>query len=191
MIDLLVCRHGQTDYNLQSRYAGSSDILLNENGRQQAELLAADPEVAGVDVIVASPLLRAVQTALAIQRETENPLHIIRAFSERNFGVYEGLTRDEVQRIYPDLWAQNMLHQADKAPSGGETLVQFTQRIKPGLEQLMDAYDGKTVLLVAHGFVSREINRILCGLSYENMHGFVLQNAHIARYKLERSVFGD
>lgn len=182
MLRLILTRHGETDYNVQFRYAGSSDIPLNANGIKQAKSLAERVLGLGIDIIVSSPLIRAVQTAVIVQHTLDVPLHIIPEFAERTFGVYEGLTREEVQARYPDLWEKNVLRLTDDAPAGGESIRQFSERIGRGMGILKSQYDGKTVLLVCHGFAGREINRTIYNLPFDGMHGFVLKNAQINEY---------
>lgn len=184
MIKLRVTRHGQTDYNLQNRYAGSSDVPLNAVGFEQARALCGHPLIAGIDRIVSSPLLRAVQTAEILRETTGRPLSIAEAFAERCVGVYEGHTREEVQRLYPALWAEGAARRPDWAPPGGDTLLAFTERIGRGLDGLRAEYDGQTVLLVCHAFAAREIRRAILGLPYEAMNDFTLHNGEIAAFQL-------
>ena len=103
---LYVTRHGETDYNVQKRYTGSTDIPLNAKGIYQAEELANKLSDIKFDIIVSSPLLRAKQTAEIIQKSYDVPIDIINEFSEINVGVYEGLTREEAQMKYPEVWGK-------------------------------------------------------------------------------------
>jgi len=184
MITLLLCRHGETDYNAHRRYTGSSDVLLNENGFAQAERLARNPALQGCAVIVSSPLLRAVQTARILQKELGKSLHIVPEFAERSLGVYEGLTRQEAQTRYPELWNAQCTMHADLAPTGGETLSELAQRVGRGLSHLREHYCDQTILLVAHGAVAREINRVVLGLSFANSRDFFLGNGEVKKYLL-------
>ena len=103
-------------------------------------------------------------------------------FAERNIGVYEGLTREEAQAQYPDLWARLGSWPLDDAPTDGETLRQFDARIAAGLAHLKLKYDKDKVLLVCHAFAARTLNRQLTGLSFEDMHSFSLGNCEIVKY---------
>ena len=182
---LYVARHGETDNNVQGRYAGSIDVPLNQNGLQQAEVLAQ--KLAGItfDVIVSSPMARARMTAETIfVYHPETPLEVIKHFAERSVGVFEGLTREEAKEQYSELFNRWCTRQLDDAPTGGETNRQFETRVISGLEELKLRYWDKTVLLVCHGFVSRMINKLLKGLSYDEMHGFTLNNCEVAEYEI-------
>ena len=180
---LLVTRHGETDFNVQKRYAGSTDVPLNARGLEQAQALAQRLINQPLDVIVVSPLTRARQTADAVHRlRPELPVVVMEEFAERNVGVYEGLTGAEIQQRYPQLWARGCTRRTDDAPDGGETVRQLDQRIARGLAKLKEAYADKTVLLVCHGGVSKAINRQMTGLSYDEMYDFVLGNGEVAEY---------
>lgn len=183
-MDLLVVRHGQTNYNVQGRYAGSIDIPLNSSGLLQAEQLAKRLMGNSFDLIVSSPLIRARQTAEVINRAFHVPLIICDQFAERNVGVYEGLTREEAKLQYPDLYARECTRQPDDAPTGGETIRQFDMRITSALENLQASYPESKILVVCHGFAARIINRYYKKLSFDEMHNFTLGNCEIARYTL-------
>ena len=188
---LYVTRHGETDYNVQKRYSGCTDIPLNVNGLQQAEKLAQKLSDIKFDIIVSSPLLRAKQTAEIIQKSCGVPIVIMDEFSEISVGVYEGLTREEAQTQYPEIWARLAeiriklgSRSLDNAPPGGETLRQFDVKIAAGIAKLKAEYAGNKLLLVCHGFTARAINRQLKGLSFSDIDTFTLENCEIAEYTL-------
>ena len=181
---IYVTRHGETDYNLQNRYAGSTDIALNSKGIQQAKDLADKLAVLKFDIIISSPLSRAKQTAEIINKSFDVPIVIMDEFSEINVGVYEGLTREEAQTKYPETWARLAGRPLDDAPAGGETVMQFDARIAAGLEKLKIEYSENRLLLVCHGFTARAINRRLTGLSFKDIDTFTLGNCEIVEYKV-------
>ncbi|MBE5802416.1 MAG: histidine phosphatase family protein [Clostridiales bacterium] len=182
---LFITRHGETDFNVQRRYAGQADVPLNETGVCQARELAEVLATESFDVIITSPLTRARQTAEAVrQYHPETPLAVMPEFAERHLGVYEGLTGQEAQQCYPDLWARYCTRQTDDAPTGGETVRQCDDRVAAGLAKLRATCGDKQVLLICHGFVSKAIHRQLGGLSYEEMYAFNLANCQVAVYDL-------
>ena len=182
---LYVVRHGETQFNVEKRYAGQTDIPLNERGIEQAKELAKKLEKEPIDVIVTSSLLRARMTAEQVMEyHKEIPLVVMDEFKEVCVGVYEGLTREEVQERYPELWARNCTRQLDDAPTDGETTRQVDSRVAKGLAILKEKYPEKRVLLVCHGFVSRTINRQMRGLSFQEMHEFSLGNCEVVTYEM-------
>lgn len=182
---LYVVRHGETQFNVEKRYAGQTDVPLNERGIQQAQELAEKLEREPFDVIVTSSLLRARMTAEQVaEYHKDIPLVVMEEFREVCVGVYEGLTREEVQDRYPELWERNCTRQVDDAPTGGETTRQVDIRVAKGLAILKEKYPEKRVLLVCHGFVSRAINRQMRGLSFDEMHEFSLGNCEVVKYEV-------
>ena len=108
-----------------------------------------------------------------------------------NVGVCEGLTREEAQEKYPDVWAKLAEIYAksgerpiDDTPTGGETLRQFDSRIATGLAKLKAMYPERKVLLVCHAFTARTVNRQLKGLSFADMDTFTLENCEIVEYEM-------
>ena len=179
---LYVVRHGETVFNAQNRYAGSTDVPLNDMGKEQALRLAKQLESYKFDFIITSPLIRAQETAEIINRNLNLPIIIMDAFVERNMGVYEGLTREEAQQNFPETWQRLGKLGIDDAPDAGETIRQCDQRVTNGLLELMQIKNDQTPLLVCHGFVSRLINRYFHELDYYAMHSFSLGNCEIVEY---------
>lgn len=179
---LYVTRHGETDYNLQGRYTGCTDIPLNETGISQAKRLGSMLSDIKFDAVVCSPMLRTRQTASIICESLGMNYIIYRQFFERNVGVYEGLTKEEIRQRYPDLWARRCTSQPDDAPPGGETIRQACARIDAGIEQLKQDFPDKTVLLICHGFTSRAVNRHCKNLTFEEMSSFSLNSCELIKY---------
>lgn len=91
-------RHGQTDWNLQGRFQGHSDIPLNPRGLEQAHAAARLLENCSIDVIITSPLVRALKTAAIIAEALDKPLFVDSGLKERHFGSFEGLVVNDVKR---------------------------------------------------------------------------------------------
>jgi broad specificity phosphatase PhoE len=91
-------RHGQTDWNAAGRFQGHTDVALNALGVSQAHRAAQAPAACPIDIIVASPLIRALTTAAIVADRLNRPLFIDSALKERHFGAFEGLVVDEVKR---------------------------------------------------------------------------------------------
>ena len=181
---LFVVRHGETDFNVQGRYAGSTDVELNDSGVFQAKVIAENINAHQVDIIISSTLKRAHQTALIIQENICKPLVLMDEFVERAVGVYEGLTRDEVRQKYPELWSQNVLGQFDCTLHNGESMKQVRERVHRGLQHIKDAYGNQVVVLVTHGYVSREIYGHFNKVSEEEFSKYALGNCQIAEYNI-------
>ena len=176
-MQLLVVRHGQTQYNAEQRYLGALDPELNATGILQAKALRAVLP-ANVDAVVCSPLRRAHQTAnLVCQGRGLAPL-VKTAFRERHVGVFEGLTQLESEFQFPELWARNITRQWHDAPSGGETIAAVVERVSTGLSGLSEKYAGKVVVLVAHGFVAKVV-RALSHAGFDDFFEWQLANGSV------------
>lgn len=181
---LYLTRHGETELNALGRYCGSTDVPLNDAGMAQGSELALRLRGVKFEAVISSPMLRAKQTADIIC-ETLNIQYIVNGqFVERNMGVYEGLTKDEIKERYPDLWNRQCTSEPDDAPDGGETLREACNRVNAGMNWLINEFRSKTVLLICHGFTARAVHRFCRNLSFEEMSGFVLRNCEVAVYTL-------
>ena len=183
MKKIYIIRHGKTDFNEQERYLGCTDLSLNANGRKQATDVKNHLSSLNIDVIISSPLKRARETAEIIKLDN---IEIISdsAFIERSVGVYEGLTRDEAKQQYPDLFVRNITRIFNKAPTGGETILEVQNRVFTSLDKIKKNYQGKNVLIVTHAFVAKVINKYFNPqISEQDFFDFVLQPAEIKEYQ--------
>ena len=142
-------RHGQTPMSVQKRYAGRSDVPLTDLGVQQAAAAAKRLASAGLDVIVTSPLLRAVQTAEEVAAATGATVVTDDGFREADFGAWEGLTFAEVQERWPAEMAA-WLADPEVAPPGGESLAGVNERVTAALRRVLADRERQTVLVVSH-----------------------------------------
>ena len=145
----LLLRHGQTPMSVQKRYAGRSDVPLTDLGVQQAVAAAKRLASAGLDVIVTSPLRRAVQTAEEVAAATGVPVVTEAGFRETDFGAWEGLTFSEVRERWP-AELNRWLADPAAAPPGGESLAEVSERVTAALHRVLSARERQTVLIVSH-----------------------------------------
>lgn len=146
-------RHGETDWNVERRLQGHTDISLNERGLKQASQMAKALQAIELqfDVLYTSDLKRAAQTAQAIERVFGVSAITHEALRERNLGALQGLTTKEAPDLEPELWNTHLSRSLHEDLRGGESIVQFANRIKDALEQIRSEHAGKTILLVSHG----------------------------------------
>ncbi|KTC09200.1 histidine phosphatase family protein [Pseudomonas viridiflava] len=174
---LYIARHGETWANVEHRYLGALDPELTERGRRQAEMLREHlPE--GIDTLVVSPRLRAVQTAIILNEHLKLSPVITDCFKERDVGVCEGLTQSEARERYPQLWSQNITRHWDAGPTDGESISDVVKRVQQGLVELDSIYRDKTVLLVAHGFVAKVIRALAKG-DFSDFYEWQLSNGEL------------
>ena len=189
---LLFLRHGQTDWNARNLVQGRTDIPLNEIGRgqarAQAEALAShEPPV---DIIYASPLLRAKETAEIIQSPLGVPLRFDGRLVELCFGKLEGVHRTQLQSgsAIGHLAARG---EAECLRQGAETFSSLYERVGGFLDELTALHAGQCVLVVAHGGVGRMVHWCFHGQDEEDVskHGNAVLRRYEGKLAGERPVF--
>ena len=174
---LYVARHGETAWNAEYRVCGSTDLPLTESGLAQAEVLADLVRDKGIDVIVSSPMVRAVQTATPSARALGLPLMTDDRLREQDYGIYEGVPRND-----PDFLA-NKRQFCVRYP-GGESMMMLAARVYGALEDLKQKYPDKTVLIVCHGAVCRTIRTYFADMTNEEYFSYSPDNASLAEYEM-------
>jgi broad specificity phosphatase PhoE len=165
---LILVRHGETEGESSIRYHGRSDVALSELGRAQMRLAARALETRHSAKkfarVFSSPLVRASEGARIVAGDSA-PLVTIDEFVEVHFGLFEGLTADEIRERYPDefvRWNADRLAPTYTYPAG-ESRADFTNRVERGLERMLVLWTPRDddALLVAHRGVIRAIVRKL------------------------------
>lgn len=187
--NLVMWRHGQTDYNKQLRVQGQVDIALNPTGREQAEAAAAVLATMPITRIVASPLGRAVDTAQALASRLELPVDLDERLKERAFGAWEGLTAEEIKAGWPDdftTWRD--FGDPDPEKTGVELRKDVGLRVAAAYrDHAAQAKDGETILFVSHGSATTQGISALLGIEpgdwyglhgMDNCHWAVIQSTH-------------
>lgn len=175
---LVLVRHGQTDHNREGRLQGQVDIPLNRAGVQQAETLAPAIAANPPDIVVASPLARAVDTARIITRGTGLEVTTDDAFLERGFGQWEGLRGEEIRSRWPEEHAAWRAHRPVLG-LGVEDRPVVGRRVADACRALLAAHPGRTVMVVAHGAAITLGITALLGLDTNGFRGLAgLENCH-------------
>ena len=174
---LFVTRHGQTTWNVCNKICGRTDVPLTELGKQQAAALAMKSGNLGIDLIIASPLQRAMDTAKAVAAVCDAPIIVDDRLIEQDYGIYEGADRKD-----PAFQANKRLF-AFRYPEG-ESMMQLAGRVYGLLEQIKVSYSDKTVLLVCHNGICRVIHSYFYDMTNEEFATFSMDNAALAEYAL-------
>ena len=170
-------RHGQTIWNVENKICGATDIALTELGHQQAEELGRKILAEGlqIDQILASPLVRAAETARHVSEVTGIPMRIEERLREQNFGRYESTPRngEEFARA-----KGNFINSFD----GGETMLHLAQRIYNLLDDVKKDEE-KTYLLVAHNGIARVIRSYFEDMTNEEYAAYGIRNCEILSFE--------
>lgn len=153
MTTLLLIRHGQTNWNIEGRYTGQSDIPLNETGQEQARHLAERLRDAPPEVIITSDLRRASQTANIIASVCEAPIHTDARLREINQGVWEGMLFPDIKAQFAKEFAARQANPLTVSAPNGETVGQVRDRVLDAVKDMAQKYPNRRVAVVAHGLV--------------------------------------
>jgi broad specificity phosphatase PhoE len=164
----ILIRHGQTEWNQKERFRGWVDIDLDETGIRQAE--AAAPRIARweVSAIYASPLRRAMATAEIIAHPLRIPVTPLEGIIDMNFGVWQGLSIDEVKHNYPALFKLWRYSPETLEIPEGDSLEDVRKRSAAAIDDLAARHKDATVVLVTHRVVCKVLLCHLLGL--DNSH---------------------
>jgi probable phosphoglycerate mutase len=178
---LIAVRHGETAWNVGTRIQGQLDIGLNATGEWQARRVGQALADEAIDVVYASDLARAWNTALEIARPLGLQVRPEPRLRERAFGCFEGMSFAEIEQNLPDqarLWRER-----DPAftPRGGESLLVFRDRITAVAAELAARHPGELVVLVAHGGVMDVLYRAATRQGLQAPRTWMLGNASINR----------
>lgn len=180
---ILAIRHGETAWNVDTRIQGQLDIGLNDQGREQARLLARS--LAGrepLQAIYASDLARAWHTAQAVGQAQGLAVVPHTGLRERAFGAFEGRTFAEIEAELPEHarhWRQRTPDWAP--PDGGESLLALRERVLGAVHELAARHVGEQIALVAHGGVMDVLYRAATRLDVQAARTWQLPNTAVNR----------
>lgn len=180
-MEVLLTRHGQTEWNVLGKVQGRADIELNEKGIQQAEETGKALNVEKIDLIICSPLKRAKQTAEIINKDRNIPIIYDEDVIERDFGEFEGINKKEFD--FEGYWSYKQNNKYEKA----ENIKDFFERVYNFLDKIKEEYKDKRVLIVAHGGISIPVNCYFNGIPEDDdLLKLVLGNCEVAKYQYKK-----
>jgi alpha-ribazole phosphatase len=159
--ELILVRHGETEWNSGHRVQGHTDVPLSERGRAQAARLAPRLAREPIGAFYASDLSRAIDTAEPAATLMGLSTVCSAAFREAHYGAWEGLTVAEIAARYPDEYERWRRDSARHRPPEGESLEELQTRVMAELAGLLERHGGQTLCLVAHG---GSVRAAVCGL---------------------------
>ena len=176
-MNLYSTRHGQTDYNRDELILGTTDIELNEKGLEQAhELAERIAEMGCIDIIIASPMKRAMKTAMIVSEKTGLTVITDKRFREWDYGRFEGKSR------FTQGFAENKVNFGVKMGVTGESLLQLSHRVYSALDDIIQRHDGENVLLVSHGGVCSVIETYFHDMTVKEYSDWCMGNCAIISY---------
>ena len=180
-------RHGETALNVKGCYYGRTDAVLSEKGISQARYLKEILKEVSFDYIVASPLVRAYNTAQIVMEEREQEIFGDRRLMEQDFGIFEGMTYKEIQNTYPkELDAWNEEFSTYSIPKG-ESFADVRSRAEDFLRDIPSGREskGEKMLIVAHKGTLGHLLAAMLKLPLDGYWNFVFEQGCYSVVDLE------
>lgn len=185
MTDILLIRHGETDWNVDKRLQGHIDIGLNEAGQRQVLALGEALAGEGIDAVFASDLQRARDTAQAVAGAAGLAVQIDAGLRERCYGGFEGLRHTEIEARYPEACRQWKAREPDfRYPAGeriAETMREFYERSVAAVQRVLASGRYRKVAIVTHGGVLECVHHWASQTSFAQPRTFDIFNASVNR----------
>jgi len=168
-MELIIVRHGETDWNKLERCQGISDIPLNSRGKKQAKQLADSLKTEFISAIFSSDLIRAKETAEAIAHYHSVPFYFDRNLREMDQGEFEGLEFSHIRAKYSNVLNQWATDPENLRIPGGETLLEVQDRAWRAYLDIYENHHDDRVLIVSHNLT---IISLLCKFSGKPLTSF-------------------
>lgn len=181
-MSVLVTRHGETAWNTEHRVQGKANTELNQTGIDQAIEIARKLQNEDIDLIISSPLLRAIQTAEIINAFRDVPIILEERLSERNFGILEGrkLNEFDVEEFWD--YSQNIRYK------DAERVQDFFGRVFQFMDEAKEKYRDENILLVCHSGTSIPLNCYFKGIPKQfDLKKMILGNCQYVKYEFQRT----
>lgn len=189
MTELILIRHGETDWNVEHRIQGHTDVPLNEAGLTQADAIGERFVDERIDILLSSDLGRAMQTANPIAKACGLPVVRDARLRERHLGVLQGKTIDEARELAPRAYEIFRSRMTDTDLEGGESLAEFAQRVTETLMELARIHRNKRIVAVTHGGVVDIAYRLANNTPLDAPRLFAIHNASVNTLRATASGF--
>jgi broad specificity phosphatase PhoE len=185
MVEIILVRHGETQWNAAEVFRGRADIALNENGFAQAKLLGEYLKHEDIGAVYSGPLQRAVKTAEALAAPHNLPVNITGSLNDIDCGKWEGLPLTEVKEKYEEDY-QDWLDTPEQVRiPGGETLDEVTNRAMPFIWEAIKKTEKGKIVLVSHRAVHKVLVTALLDMDNSAFWSFKLDTAGLTRFTFD------
>lgn len=191
MTNLIITRHGYSEYNKTRMYTGQVDVALTDLGlRQAAKTAEYVAETYKIDAIYSSDLKRAMSTAIPLSEKLGIPVIKEPLIKEIYGGLWENKFMPEIDKLYHDDYQIYKTTIGLARCTGGESLAELQARSLEGMRRIAEANDGKTVFVATHGGVLLTLISTWMGLPLAKMHETPpATNSSITEVSYENGVF--
>jgi probable phosphoglycerate mutase len=183
---IILVRHGETHWNREARIQGyNANSPLTDAGIAQARAVAQRLAAEGVDALYSSDAGRTVQTVEPIAAATGLPVIRDSGVRERNYGIFEGRTFAEVEQVFPEAFEKYRTRDPHYAIDGGESAVQFRDRIVAALAEIARRHAGQRSVVVTHGGVVGALYRVALDMPMDAPRVYTTRNASLSSFRFE------
>ena len=179
--EIILIRHGETEWNSQQRMQGHSNSDLSSVGQAQIQALGQWMKNVPFDLIYSSDSPRAKQTAESITQFSGHELQFDQRLREKNLGVFEGLTSEEARERHPEVFRLFKTAGSKYVIDEGESTQQLQDRALEIVNEIRIKHPEERVLLVTHGGFIRVVMKHSLGLSLETPTRFLIRNTGVFR----------
>ena len=182
---ICIVRHGETDWNVEKRIQGHTDIHLNATGRAQALAMAYNAGHHHFSAIYSSDLSRATETARAIAEREGLEVRRLPQLRERHYGIFQGITAAEGAALYPAAYAHYSARDPGYDFETGESMLAFAARVAEGIDWMIRHHTDETLCAVCHGGVLDIIYRKATARPLETPRDFVIPNCALNWFRFD------
>jgi len=187
--DIILVRHGETEWNHLRRIQGQLDVPLNEVGLRQAQAIGHRLALEPIAAVYTSDLLRASATAAPIAAAHGLAPQPDARLRERHYGGFQGSYYDQLQQVAPEVYRRMLSRDLDFDLEGGETIPMLHRRVTDALIDLAGRHPRSSIVVVTHGGVLDSCHRLATGMSLDAPRTFGLFNAGLNRIALDDDGF--
>lgn len=183
---IILVRHGETLWNREGRIQGyHANSPLSDTGLAQARAVAGRLAAEGIDALYSSDSGRTLQTAEPIGAAAGLEVTRHTGVRERNYGIFEGHTFAEVETIFPEEFQKYRGRDPHFSIEGGESAVQFRDRIVAALSEIALRHEGRRSVVVTHGGVVGSMYRVAMEQPLDAPRVYTTRNASVNRFRFE------
>ncbi len=185
---LYLVRHGATELNKKQLFQGWGDSGLSNEGEEQCRRLREKLPGISFDVIISSPLPRALHSAQLITGMAPEQIVVQDGLRELNFGNWEGRHFQEIMAEQPEEWAAWREDWQNYCIPEGESFQFFYHRVKTEFEKILKLYDQKNILIISHGGTLRVIAGLLLRMNPEDFWRLAFDCGCYTMFEFNRTV---
>lgn len=182
-LELILVRHGETDWNKDKVFRGQMDMRMNAVGIAQADATAEALKDTVFEAIYSSPLKRSLVTARRIAKPHQMEVRAVDGFTDIHFGAWQGLTEKQVEERYGPMLGKWKNGPSRFRPPGGESLTKAWKRVNSQLRNLLFTHGTGTVVVVSHRIPLKMMTAYLMNRKTEAIHEIRHDHCAISVFK--------